>query len=229
MGALILLSDFTEKDDLDLKKKIREIFLDKKYTLSYIPSKTDKRLKYFKRAEDKLSEYGNFQFEYFDIDDFCNIDKIEKIFKSEIIYLSGGNTYYFLNNIKKRYFITRLRRYVKNGGHIIGLSAGAIMMSKDISTAKFGDDDIVGLSNLSSLDLVDFDFMPHWNNDNHYLEDIKQYSKTTGNTVYTCNDGDGIIVINNKIHFYGDIKVIKEGEIYKVPPTWQVVSNLIHL
>ncbi|MGK0468455.1 Type 1 glutamine amidotransferase-like domain-containing protein [Clostridium sp.] len=215
MGALILLSDFTEKDDLDLKRKMREIFLDRRYTLSYIPSKTDKRLKYFKRAEDKLSEYGNFEFEYFDIDDFCNIDKIEKIFKSEIIYLSGGNTYYFLNNIKKRYFITRLRRFASNGGHIIGLSAGAIMMSKDISTARFGDDDIVGLSSLSSLDLVDFDFMPHWNNDNHYLEDIKEYSKTTGNTVYTCNDGDGIIVMDNKLHFYGDIKVIKEGEISK--------------
>jgi dipeptidase E len=216
MGALILLSDFTEQDDEALKRKTREIFLDKKYTLSYIPSKTDKRLKHFKRAEDKLSEYGDFQFEYFDIDDFCNIDKIEKIFKSEIIYLSGGNTYYFLNNIKKRYFITRLRRYVENGGHIIGLSAGAIMMSKDISTARFGDEDIIGLSDLSSLDLVDFDFMPHWNRDNHYLDGIKEYSKSTGNTVYTCNDGDGIIVMNNELHFYGDIKIIKEGEISTV-------------
>ncbi len=109
---------------------------------------------------------------YFDIDDFCNLDKIEKIFKSDVIYLSGGNTYYFLNNLRKRYLITRLRKYVKNGGYIIGLSAGAIMMSKDISAAQFGDEDIVGLSNLSSLDLVDFDFMPHWNEDSHYLDDL---------------------------------------------------------
>lgn len=216
MGALILLSNFTEKDNVNLKIKVREIFLEKTHTLSYIPSMSDKKLKYFKRAEDKLSEYGNFQLKYFDIDDFCNIDKIEEIFKSEIIYLSGGNTYYFLNNLKKRYFITRLRRFASNGGHIIGLSAGAIMMSKDISTAQFGDEDIVGLSDLSSLDLVDFDFMPHWNNDSHYLKELKEYSKTTGNTIYTCNDGDGIIVLNNKLHFYGDIKIVKEGEISKV-------------
>jgi dipeptidase E len=184
MGALILLSDFTENDNVNLKRKMRELFLDKKYTISYIPSMSDRKLKHFKKAKMKLSKYGNFQFDYFDIDDFCNVDKVEKIFKSEIIYLSGGNTYYFLNNLKKRYLITRLRKYVENGGHIIGLSAGAILMSKDISSAKFGDEDIVGLSNLSSLALVDFDFMPHWNVESHYLDDLKKYSKNTGNTVY---------------------------------------------
>ena len=213
MGALILLSDFTENDNVNLKRKIKEIFLGKKYTVSYIPSTYDKKLKYFEKTKNKLNEYGNFQVDYYDIDYFCNIDKIEKIFKSEIIYLSGGNTFYFLNNLKKRYLITRLRKYVENGGHIIGASAGAILMSKDISSAKFGDVDIVGLSDLSSLALVNFDFMPHWNEDSHYLEDIKAYSKNTGNTVYTCNDGDGIIVMDNKVHFYGDIKMIKHGEI----------------
>ncbi|MBZ9634100.1 peptidase E [Clostridium tagluense] len=215
MGALILLSDFTENDNVNLKRKMQEIFLDKKYTISYIPSMSDIKLKYFEQAKMELSKYGNFQFDYFDIDDFCNIEKIEKIFESEIIYLSGGNTYYFLNNLKKRYLITRLRKYVENGGHIIGLSAGAIIMSKDISSAKFGDKDIVGLSDLSSLALVDFDFMPHWNQDSNYLEDLKEHSKNTGNTVYACNDGDGIIVMDNKVHFYGDIKMIKQGEIMK--------------
>ena len=144
------------------------------------------------------------------------MDKIDRIFKSDVIYLSGGNTYYFLNNLKKRYFITRLRRYVENGGYIIGLSAGAIMMSKDISAAQFCGKDIVGLSNLSSLDLVDFDFMPHWNRHSKYLDDLKKYSNNTGNTVYTCNDGDGIIIINNELQFYGDINMIKEGQIEQV-------------
>lgn len=216
MGALILLSDFTENDNVNLKLKMREIFLDKKHTISYIPSMSDRKLKYFEKAKRNLSKYGNFNFNYFDIDDFCNVDKIEKIFKSEIIYLSGGNTYYFLNNLKKRYLITRLRKYVENGGHIIGLSAGAILMSKDISSAKFGDVDIVGLSDLSSLALVDFDFMPHWNQDSNYLGDLKEYSKNTGNTIYACNDGDGIIVIDNRVHFYGDIKMIKQGEMMQI-------------
>ena len=216
MGVLVLLSDFTERDNLNLKRKMREIFLNKKYTLSYIPSRTDKKLKYFEKTKNKLSEYGNFQFNYFDIDDFCSIEKIDKIFKSEVIYLSGGNAYYFLNNLKKRYFITRLRRYVENGGYIIGLSAGAIMMAKDIAAAQFGDEDIVGLSDLSSLALVDFDFMPHWNENTPYFDDLKEYSKNTGKTVYTCNDGDGIIVMNNKLHFYGDIKMIKQGELRQV-------------
>ena len=216
MGALILLSAFTDKDNVNLKIKIKELFLNKKYTLSFIPSMTDRKLKHFEETKDKLSEYGDFKFNYLDIDDFCSVDKIDEIFKSEVIYLSGGNTYYFLNNLRKRYFITRLRKYVQNGGYIIGLCAGAIMMAKDISAAKFCETDIVGLSNLSSLDLVDFDFMPHWNASSHYLDDLKEYSNNTGKTVYTCNDGDGIIVVNNKLHFYGDINIIKEGKIEQV-------------
>ena len=213
MGALVLLSGFTDKDNINLKIKMNEIFFEKRFTLSYIPSITDRTLKHFEKTKTKLSEYGNFNFNYFDIDDFCDIDKIEKIFKSDVIYLSGGNAYYFLNNLRKRYLITRLRRYINNGGYIIGLCAGAIMMAKDISAAQFGCTDIVGLSSLSSLALVDFDFMPHWNKNNYYLEDIKKYSSKTGNTVYTCNDGDGIIVIDNELHFYGDINMIKEGKI----------------
>ncbi|HEY8891085.1 MAG TPA: Type 1 glutamine amidotransferase-like domain-containing protein [Clostridium sp.] len=216
MGALILLSGFTDKDNVNLKRKIKDIFLDKKYTLSYIPSMTDAKLKHFEEAKTKLSEYGDFDVNYFDIDDFCNIDKIDKIFRSDVIYLSGGNTYYFLNNLKKRYFITKLRKYVENGGYIIGLCAGAIMMAKDISAAQFGSKDIVGLSNLSSLDLVDFDFMPHWNKQCNYLEELKKYSNNTGKTIYTCNDGDGIIVMNKKVYFYGDINMIKEGQIEQV-------------
>ncbi|MCB2294701.1 peptidase E [Clostridium algoriphilum] len=216
MGALVLLSGFTDKDNINLKRKMREMFLEKKYTLSYIPSITDRTLKHFEKTKIKLSEYGNFNFNYFDIDDFCDIDKIEKIFQSEIIYLSGGNTYYFLNNLRKRYLITRIRKYIDNGGYIIGLCAGAIMMAKDISSAQFYSTDIVGLSNLSSLALVDFDFMPHWNLNNYYLEDLKKYSNNTGNTVYTCNDGDGIIVMDNELHFYGDINMIKEGKIGQV-------------
>lgn len=216
MGALILLSDFTEDDNVNLKRKMKEIFINKKYTISYIPSKTDRKLKYFERTKTNLCKYGNFKFNYFDIDDFCNIEKIENIFKSEIIYLSGGNAYYFLNNIKKRYLITRLRRYVKNGGYIIGMSAGAIIMAKDIATAQFVDEDIVGLSDLSSLALVNFDFMPHWNQESHYIDDLKKYTKNTGNTVYACNDGDGIIVMDNKVNFYGNIKMIRQGEIMQV-------------
>ncbi|MGH4050915.1 MAG: Type 1 glutamine amidotransferase-like domain-containing protein [Clostridium sp.] len=213
MGALVLLSGFTQKNNINLKMKMKEIFFGKEYTLSYIPSMTDKKLKHFELAKTELNEYGDFKYNYFDIDDFCDLNKIEKIFKSDVIYLSGGNTYYFLNNLKKRYLITRIRRYIKNGGCVIGLCAGAIMMSKDISAAKFGCEDIIGLSNLSSLDLVDFDFMPHWNKHSHYLNDLKEYSSSTGNTIYTCNDGDGIIVMDDKLHFYGDINMIKEGEI----------------
>ena len=87
MGALVLLSGFTQKDNVNLIKRMKEIFLDRKYTMSYIPSITDKKLESFKNTKMQLREYGNFEFNYFDIDDFCSMDKIDAIFKSDVIYL----------------------------------------------------------------------------------------------------------------------------------------------
>ncbi|MCB2297413.1 Type 1 glutamine amidotransferase-like domain-containing protein [Clostridium tagluense] len=211
MGTLVLFSDFTENDNIDFKNSVRKLFLDKKYILTYIASMTDIELKYYKMNKESLSEYGDFEFHYLDIDEFYNPDNIEELFKSDVIYLSGGNTYYFLNNLKKRNLIDRLRVYVQNGGCIFGLSAGAIMMSKDIGVSQFGDENIAGLTDLSSLDLVEFDFMPHWNQDSSYLNDLKEYTKNTERTCYVCNDGDGIIVKDNEIKFYGNIKIIESG------------------
>ena len=63
--------DSTEDDNVSLKRKIRELFIDKKYTISYIPSMTDRKLKkYHEKTKKRVSEFGSFQFDYFDIDDF---------------------------------------------------------------------------------------------------------------------------------------------------------------
>lgn len=223
MGTLVLFSDFTENDNIDFKNSVRKLFSNKKYILTYVRSRTDTELKYYKMNKESLCEYGNFEFHYLDIDEFYNPDNIEELFKSDVIYLSGGNTYYFLNNLKRRNLINRLRMYVENGGCIFGLSAGAIMMSRDIAVSQFGDENIVELTDLSSLDLVDFDFMPHWNQDSSYLNDLKEYTKNTRRTCYICNDGDGIIVKDNETKFYGNIKIIENGTVNDISASQMMI------
>ena len=55
MGALVLLSGFTQKDNVNLIKRMKEIFLDRKYTLSYIPSITDKKIRRFQKGKNTIA------------------------------------------------------------------------------------------------------------------------------------------------------------------------------
>lgn len=204
---LVLLSDFTDKDNEYLVDRVMSTFSKGKYNLAYIPSSTDPNKKYFDHAKSKLSTYGNFTYHYCDID--VNLDSIDldMIFSSDVIYLSGGNTFHFLSNLKRHNLMDRLRSYVSNGGNIIGLSAGAIILSATIEIAKYGDENLCGLEDYGALGLVQFDFMPHWNIDSHQLEDLELYSKTRQKMIYTCQDGDGI-VIEDEIELYGSITKI---------------------
>ena len=83
---------------------------------------------------------------------------------SDVIYLSGGNTYYFLHHLRRSGPIPVLREFVARGGVLAGLSAGAILMTPHIGLAGYPsfdrDENDVGLRNEASLALVDFALPP---------------------------------------------------------------------
>jgi dipeptidase E len=49
-----------------------------------------------------------------------------------------------------------------------------------------------------------------------YLEDLKKYSIKSNSVIYACKDGDGIIVNNHGIKFFGEVLKIKNGEVSRV-------------
>lgn len=87
-------------------------------------------------------------------------------------------------------------------------------MSEDVSIAYHCcDENNINLNDLSSLNLVNFEFRPHWDESEYdmYFEDLKEHSKVKKKDIYLCNDGDGIIVNGDVVTFYGNIKTIKES------------------
>src|SRR5690606_19126318 len=119
----------------------------------------------------------------------------------------GGNTFYFLKSLRKAKLLKELRGFVERGGILTGLSAGAIMMTENIEMAGYPefdrDENTVNLKNLSSLNLVDFAFFPHFRNSSRYEKVFKDYTKKNAKTVYACPDGSGIIVNGSEIRFIG--------------------------
>lgn len=97
---------------------------------------------------------------------------------------------------------------VNEGKPLIGVSAGSIIMSKSIKIAAFHDENEVQLNELSGLGLVDFEFMPHWNREKDQLDELLKYSLIQEESIFTCDDGDGIVIEGDEIEFYGDINAI---------------------
>ena len=204
---LVLYSDQSieanKKIDIELLKLINK----EKPHIGYITSGSDITRLYF---NPKVEYYRNLGVEnvlYFDLDVEFDESKIEDLFSCDAIHLPGGNTYWFLYNLKKRNFIPLLQQFV------IGISAGSILMSKNIDIAQFEDERVVSLNDTTSLELVDFEFLPHWNKYSSCLEELKKYSQEKNNIIYACKDGDGIVVENNEVRFYGEIIKIMNGSI----------------
>jgi dipeptidase E len=214
---VILLSGFTTKDNSSLVSSVKYNFLNKNYKIGFIPSCTGKNsINYLNKVKKYLSKYGLFRFEVFDIDEKYNENNIKTLFECEIIYFSGGNTFYFLHLLRKRKLLYKIVSFHKNGGHIIGLSAGSLLMTNCIGTAYYGDENYIDLKDLSSFGFVDYEVIPHWQKNKIYLKQLLKYTKKTKNKVITINDGDGIIFNNNINNFFGNFNIIENGKINKL-------------
>ncbi|MFO0703232.1 MAG: Type 1 glutamine amidotransferase-like domain-containing protein [Patescibacteria group bacterium] len=99
----------------------------------------------------------------------CELDKEdkktikEKIDKTKIIVMGGGNTYFLLHHINQSGFRDMINKFLENGGIYVGSSAGSCICSPDISYVKDQDDPKMApdLKNTKGLGLIDFDIYPH--------------------------------------------------------------------
>lgn len=169
----------------------------------YVP---EHEYKYFCET---FEEYGVHNVKIFNVDQPYSAKQLNAAMSSDMIYLSGGNTFYFLKSIKRQGFDLELKKYVKKGGVLAGLSAGAIIMTPTIATASYPkfdrDDNDVGITDLEALRLVPFEFFPHFTAEPEYRRELKKQSKLINNPIYGVADGGAIIVNGSKIEFYGDV------------------------
>lgn len=212
MTNLVMLSDLSKSNDA-LRKRIKELIGNGNFKLGYIPSQTDKERKYFKAVSDFFVSLGVTDFLYFDISQEFDVSKVVPLTTCDGIYLSGGNTFYFLKKLKERKLDFLLKALAESGKLLIGVSAGAIMMSKSIKIADFIDENEIQLREFNSLKLVDFEFIPHWESQKTKSQELLDYSLNQDGSIFTCNDGSGIVIAGNRVDYFGEIHEIRKGEI----------------
>lgn len=144
----------------------------------------------------------------------------EQVFSSDIIHLGGGNTFYFIKHLRKNNFLKKLKDWVRAGGVLTGLSAGAIIMTPSINTASFPDfdkdDNEVNIKNMKGMSLASFEFFPHYKNSKRYDNELIKYSKQLSIPLYACPDGSGILQKNGSLSFVGKVSCFFNGKKFSI-------------
>ena len=158
---------------------------------------------YIDEALQTFADLG-FQVEVLDIS-ACDRETAQaKIFQSKLLYVSGGNTFYFLQELKKKQLLSLIKEQIADGMVYVGESAGAIITAKDIDYNKLMDDKSVAeeLSNTEGLNEVDFYVLPHLGEE--------PFVESAQDTLDTYSDQLNLLSLNNRQ------AVLVEGEEVKV-------------
>lgn len=134
-------------------------------------------------------------------------DEIEyKLKHNDFIYVTGGNTFFLLQELKRTGADKIIVEEVNSGKLYIGESAGAIVASADIEYAQKMDsvEEAPHLKDYSALGLVDFYTVPHYNSMpfEKAAQSIIDSYEATLNLIPISNDG-AIWVQGDKIQIHG--------------------------
>lgn len=175
--------------------------------VGYIPSTEDKRKQYFQTKVQYYQDYGVTNFLYFDLYSEFNSLKIKDLLQCDMIHLSAGNPVDFGNAMTHRGMGKILVEYVQNGGIIVGVSGGGVLLGESVNLFQlFIDDD---KQSSETLQFVDFEFLPHynrWNDD--FKQKVREYSERRKKKIVCVNDGDGLMVDGDSIRMIGNVQVI---------------------
>lgn len=123
----------------------------------------------------------------------------------DILLVHGGNTFYYLHQIRKNGYWDDIRGFIERDGVYIGISAGSMMMGPDVDENLTIDVNVNlwGLEDVTGFGYVDFHLLVHWDTifDDLHTDAIK-YSWDTGKRVIPLTDQQAILVMDN------DFKII---------------------
>lgn len=204
---LVLYSDQVVPETDSIDQRMLSLIGKTNPTIGYIPSSSDPKRFFFDQIRTYYAALDAAVEVHFELDAHFSAETLPALLDCDAIHLSGGNTFYFLHWLKQRAMLPVLRDYVARGGVLIGVSAGAILMTPDVSSSALcGDEPVAELGNLSALGLVDFQFLPHFQPGEAGTVEIAAHQRQSLAPLYACPDGGGIVVDGTSIEFFGAVQ-----------------------
>lgn len=200
----IFLLSVTDSLQDDLKACLAIEIKKRGNAVAYISSEpqSDDRPYYLSTIKDYSQISGDIKVDYFDLSKNFSDEDLMRLLNYGTIYLSGGNTYIFMDSANKRNLQAILKKHLENDGLLIGASAGSIMMTPSIDLAGLEDENSPNLQNTKGFGFVDFEFHPHFD-----IKDenrLSNFSEKRNYEIYTCKDGSGIFYSNGEVKLFGE-------------------------
>lgn len=119
-----------------------------------------------------------------------------KLDKCGSLLITGGNTFTLLHHLRASGLDQSIKDFAKGDNFVLGgFSAGAIVLTPTIKLAgEIGDYDenAVGLTDLTGLNIVDYEVLPHY--EDRYAAELDHYRQSTPNEVKTITDEELIVI-----------------------------------
>ena len=187
---MILTSSLYES--IELVKKFLDKNTESKKIL-FIPTATnvDEYKKYIHLTQKVFEDFG-YEVENFDVSIFSEEIAKEKLSEAKIVFISGGNTFYLLQELKRKNLTSYLKERIENGLLYIGESAGSVIATPNIEYASIVDDKTLAteLNDYTGLNLVNFYIVPHF--------EEEPFVESSRKTVELYKDKLDLKLINNK-------------------------------
>ena len=166
-------------------------------------------------GEDKgwlIKDFQDFQeLGYIDIIDIAVLPKevyLERISKTNVIVMGGGDTGYLIEKIKQSGFDKELAELLQTKVYV-GISAGSQILSEYIWASSEFLYSCKKEATPKGLNYVDFHFRSHYNSKffpQARKENLEKVSQDNPNEkIYACDDDSGLKIIDDKI------EIISEG------------------
>lgn len=128
-------------------------------------------------------------------------ESVQAIKNSDCLCVSGGNTFFLLQELKRNGLLDLIKQKVQDGIPYIGESAGAIIACPNIAYNQIMDDKTVAteLTDYSGMDLVDYYVLPH-NGEFPFVETTAQTIKVYGEKInlVPLNNSQAVVVEGKK-------------------------------
>ena len=155
-----------------LLKEIKNLFVGCKNIL-FIPFARPSgltHLTYTKKVQDQFKKVNLSVVDYSKDNDF-----LQKLEKSDGLFIGGGNTFLLLHQLNKLKLIEKIREKILSGTPYLGTSAGTNICGISIGTTN--DMPIVEIESRLSLQILPFNINPHFyekNNDSKHMGESRE-------------------------------------------------------
>ena len=213
MTKNIFLLSMTAPLDDELRESLAQEILRRGARVAYISSSPQEggRPYYQSTIADYAAISPDLAVDYFDLSSAFTDSMLEALPAYAAIYLSGGNTFSFMEAARKRGLKEILERHLAGGGVLVGASAGSIMCTPSIEIAAFADENDVGMTDLSGFDFVDFEFQPHFTDTPDECAWLAEYEEKHERQIYICNDGAGMHLTDSGVELFGGASIFQGG------------------